>query len=159
MVGRSSRKAADPDLGVLSVRLLFGLQSELFHRSAEEGFDDLRPRHGAVTAYLDEDGLRQIELTRLTGRNKQTVATIVDELEELGYVTRVPDPADRRAKVIVPTERGRRLMRVSDQIVADLEREYAEAVGEKAYEQFVSTLKSLVDHQSSTRARNAGATT
>jgi DNA-binding MarR family transcriptional regulator len=142
-MGRSARKTAEPDLGVLAVRLMFGLQAELFRRSAAEGFGDLRPRHGAVTAYLDESGLRQTELTRLAGRNKQSVATIIDELEALGYVSRVPDPADRRAKLIMPTERGLRLMAVSDRIVADLEREYAADVGEKAYAQFVSTLKAL----------------
>jgi len=142
-MGRSARKTAEPDLGVLAVRLMFGLQAELFRRSAAEGFDDLRPRHGAVTAYLDEDGLRQADLTGLAGRNKQSIGTIVDELEELGYVTRVPDPADRRAKLIMPTERGRRLMAVSDRIVAELEREYAAEVGETAYAQFVSTLKAL----------------
>ncbi|RKN29662.1 hypothetical protein [Micromonospora musae] len=62
------------DLGMLATRLLFGLQSELFRRGAEEGFDDLRPRHGAVLAHLDEDGLRQTDLTRLAGRNKQTIS-------------------------------------------------------------------------------------
>jgi DNA-binding MarR family transcriptional regulator len=145
-MGRSARKTTEPDLGVLAVRLMFGLQAELFRRSAAEGFDDLRPRHGAVTAYLDEDGLRQTDLTRLAGRNKQSVATIIDELEALGYVSRVPDPADRRAKLIMPTERGLRLMTVSDRIVADLEREYAAEVGDEAYTEFVSTLKALTRH-------------
>src|ERR1700754_164431 len=89
-MARSSRTA---DLGMLATRLLFGLQSELFRRSAEEGFGDLRPRHGAVTAYLDENGLRQNDLVRLSGRNKQTIGAILDELEEMGYVSRVTDPA------------------------------------------------------------------
>jgi len=139
-MGRSARAA---DLGMLATRLLFGLQSELFRRSAAEGFGDLRPRHGAVTAYLDEGGLRQSDLIRLAGRNKQTIGTIVDELEALGYVSRVPDPADRRAKIIMPTERGRRLMALSDAIVADIEREYARKVGEEAYGQFFRTLSAI----------------
>lgn len=136
-MGRSTRTA---DLGVLAARLLFGLQSELFRRSAEEGFGDLRPRHGAVMAHLDEGGLRQTDLTRLAGRNKQTIGVIIDELEKLGYVSRVPDPADRRAKLIVPTERGLRLMELSDRIVADIEHAYAAKVGREAYEQFFRTL-------------------
>jgi len=141
-MGRSTRAA---DLGMLATRLLFGLQSELFRRSAEEGFDDIRPRHGAVTAYLDEDGLRQSDLTRLAGRNKQTIGTIVDELEKLGYVERAPDPADRRAKLIVPTERGRRLMELSDRIVADIEKKYAAKVGREAYRRFVETLAAIAE--------------
>jgi DNA-binding MarR family transcriptional regulator len=136
-MGRSSRTA---DLGMLATGLLFGLQSELFRRSAVEGFGDLRPRHGAVTAYLDENGLRQNDLVRLSGRNKQTIGAIIDELETMGYVTRVTDPADRRAKLIMPTERGLRLMEVSDGIVADIERKYAAMVGREAYAQFLRTL-------------------
>ncbi|MEU7588245.1 MarR family transcriptional regulator [Micromonospora sp. NPDC049230] len=134
-----------PDLGMLSTRLLFGLQSELFRRSAEEGFDDIRPRHGAVTAYLDEDGLRLTDLTRLSGRNKQTIGAILDELEKLGYVKRVADPEDRRAKLIVPTERGLRLTALADAIVADIEREYAAKVGADAYERFLQTLALITE--------------
>ncbi|SNY45872.1 MarR family winged helix-turn-helix transcriptional regulator [Paractinoplanes atraurantiacus] len=138
-----ARSARPADLGMLATRLLFGLQSELFRRSAEAGFGDLRPRHGAVVAHLDEDGLRQNDFVRLAGRNKQTIATMIDELEALGYVERVPDPADRRAKLIMPTERGRRLMELSDRVVADIEAEYAATVGRDAYEQFLGTLKKI----------------
>ncbi|GAA3454225.1 MarR family winged helix-turn-helix transcriptional regulator [Dactylosporangium matsuzakiense] len=103
----------------------FGLQAELFARAAALGFDDVGPRHGAVLAYLDEEGIRLADLARLAGRNKQTIAAILDELEQLGYVHRTADPADRRAKLIRPTERGRAIMRISDEIVADIEARHA----------------------------------
>jgi hypothetical protein len=48
---RSARKLANPDLGVLAAKLLLGLQRELLRRTAQAGFDDLRPRHGAVLAW------------------------------------------------------------------------------------------------------------
>ncbi|MBG0563747.1 MarR family winged helix-turn-helix transcriptional regulator [Actinoplanes aureus] len=140
---RSARKTESPDLGILAARLLFGLQADLFRRGAELGFGDLRPKHGAVLAYLDEDGLRQAELTRLAGRNKQTIGAILDELEKLGYVTRVPDPADRRSRLILPTERGRQWMELSDRIVADIERRHAEAVGAEEYAAFLRTLTAV----------------
>ncbi|MER7890156.1 MarR family transcriptional regulator [Micromonospora sp. NPDC094482] len=138
---RSVRKRQDPDLGVLAARLFFGLQEELFRRSAEEGFDDITPRHGAVLAYLDEDGIRPSELAHLSGRHKQTIGTIVDELEKLGYLRREADPADRRAKLIMPTERGRRLMRYSDLVVAEIEARHAALLGTERYGQFKSTLR------------------
>ncbi|MBE1490828.1 MarR family winged helix-turn-helix transcriptional regulator [Plantactinospora soyae] len=141
-MGRSTRAA---DLGVLATRLLFGLQSELFRRSAQEGFGDLRPRHGAVMAHLDENGLRQTDLTRLAGRNKQTIGTMIDELEKLGYVSRVPDPADRRAKLIVPTARGLRLAELSDRIIAEIEDRYAAKIGREAYEQFLQALSAITE--------------
>jgi hypothetical protein len=55
MVTRAERNATDPDLGVLSGRLLFAVQRELFATLAARGFDDLKHRHGAVLAYLDAD--------------------------------------------------------------------------------------------------------
>ncbi|BBH69248.1 hypothetical protein ACTI_59330 [Actinoplanes sp. OR16] len=140
-MGRLARKTASPDLGILGARLLFGLQGELFRRGAELGFNDLRPQHGAVLAYLDENGLRQTEITRLAGRNKQTIGAILDELERLGYLTRVPDPTDRRARLVMPTARGTAWMEVSDAIIADIERRHARMVGEEDYAAFLNTLK------------------
>jgi len=59
---RSARKLAEPDLGVLAARLLFEVQGEIFRGTAEQGFDDVRPRHGAVLAYLDMPTLGQPEV-------------------------------------------------------------------------------------------------
>ncbi|GIF72614.1 MarR family winged helix-turn-helix transcriptional regulator [Asanoa siamensis] len=133
---RSTRKEREPDLGILSVQLSARVQRELFARAAERGFADARPRHGAVLAYLDEEGTRPGELARLSGRNKQTMGAIIDELERLGYVRREPDPADRRAKLIVPTDRGREMMRISDELVQQIEQELSERLGAATYAEF-----------------------
>jgi DNA-binding MarR family transcriptional regulator len=140
---RSSAKLTEPDLGVLVAWLFFGLQRELVQRAAEAGFDDLRSRHGAVLAYLDEEGIRLADLARIAGRNKQTIAAIVDELESLGYVRRVPDPADRRAKLIVPTKRGRQRMHLGDDIVAKIERRYETKLGRNFYAKFKQALEAI----------------
>jgi DNA-binding MarR family transcriptional regulator len=141
---RSERQQWNPDLGVLASQLLFSLQDELFTRLAEDGYGDLHPRHGAVLAYLDEDGIRATELARLSGRHKQIVGRLVDELEEHGYVERRPDPADRRAKLVVPTERGLEQMRRGDEIVADIEARHAQATGARNYAEFRDVLRGVV---------------
>ena len=125
-------------------------QAELFDRAARHGFADLRPRHGAVTAYLDEDGVRLVDLARLAGRNKQTIAAILDELEKLGYVYRATDPADRRAKLIMPTDRGRELMRISDEIVADIEARHEARLGRAAYTGFKAALQTVTTEDATT---------
>jgi DNA-binding MarR family transcriptional regulator len=135
-VRRSERKQADPDLGILSGRTLFGLQKELFTTLAEQGHPELRPRHGAVLAYLDEQGSRATDLAAQSGQHKQVIGTLVDELVALGYVERQPDPADRRAKLVVPTAKGLDEMARSDAIVAAIEERHARAVGEEAYAEF-----------------------
>jgi DNA-binding MarR family transcriptional regulator len=141
---RSERQQWNPDLGVLASRLDLMVQEELFVRLAEQGHPELHPRHGAVLAYLDEDGIRATELARLTGRHKQVVGRLVDELEALGYIERAPDPADRRAKLIVPTKRGLDQMRLGDQIVAEIEQRHAQAAGSKTYAQFRDVLRGVV---------------
>ncbi|MEV7990274.1 MarR family transcriptional regulator [Micromonospora sp. NPDC085948] len=137
---RSTLKEQDPDLGILAVQLSARVQREIFRHSAEHGFDDVRPRHGAVLAYLDAEGTRPGELARLAGRNKQTMGAILDELERLGYVRRTPDPADRRAKLIVPTDRGRRLMEISDGFVHLIEQKLADTLGPDRYRDFRDAL-------------------
>ncbi|MGR6913501.1 MarR family winged helix-turn-helix transcriptional regulator [[Actinomadura] parvosata] len=144
---RSQRKQVEPDLGILSSRSLFSLQRELFTKLSEQGHPELRPRHGAVLAYLDEEGSRATDLAAQSGQHKQVIGTLVDELVALGYVQRQPDPADRRAKLIVPTEKGRDHMAKSDAILAEMEAEHAKAVGEEAYAQFKRVFKLVVERQ------------
>jgi DNA-binding MarR family transcriptional regulator len=141
---RGERQEWNPDLAVLASRLLTSLQDELFERLAQAGYGDLEPRHFAVLAYLDEDGLRATEIARLAGRHKQLVGRIIDELERLSYVERRPDPADRRAKLVLPTERGLAMIRVADQAVADIEARHSGEVGARTYAQFRDVLRGVV---------------
>ncbi len=141
---RRERQEWNPDLGVLASQLTFSLQEEFFARLAAAGYDDLHPRHWAVLAYLDEDGIRATELARISGRHKQVVGRLVDELEELGYVERRPDPADRRAKLIVPTARGLEQLQLGDEIVADIEARHAAAIGGRNYAAFRDVLRGVV---------------
>ena len=56
--------------------------------------------HGAVFQYLDDTGTTVSVLAERAQITKQAMAELVGHLEAHGYVTRVPDPADRRAKAI-----------------------------------------------------------
>ncbi|NUT45377.1 MAG: MarR family transcriptional regulator [Thermoactinospora sp.] len=102
-----------------------------------------QPKHGAVLAYLDEEGSRATDLATLSGQHKQVIGTLVDELVEMGFVERQPDPSDRRAKLVVPTERGLERMHRSDEAMAAIERRYAEAVGEQEFAAFKATLRKI----------------
>lgn len=65
-----------------------------------------KPSHSAVFAQIRPEGSRLTELARGANMTPQAMGELVDELEELGYVKRRPDPTDRRAKLIVLTSRG-----------------------------------------------------
>jgi DNA-binding MarR family transcriptional regulator len=144
---RAERNKTNPDLGVLAGRLLFAIQQELFTTLAAQGFEDLLPRHGAVLAYLDVDGVRATDLSRLSGQHKQVIGTMIDELEGLGYVQRKPDPADRRAKLVCPTERGLAQMRAADKIMNSIQERHARRLGREAYTQFKAAFLDVTEHQ------------
>jgi DNA-binding MarR family transcriptional regulator len=147
MTSRAERHQTNPDLGVLAGRLLFAVQDELFAGLAAKGFGDIHPRHGAVLAYLEPEGVRATELSRLSGQHKQVIGTLVDELERLGYVARHPDPADRRAKLVCPTERGLDQMRTADKLMTSLQERHARRLGREAFAQFKSVLMDVTEHQ------------
>ncbi|MFJ5972756.1 MarR family winged helix-turn-helix transcriptional regulator [Streptomyces sp. NPDC093060] len=143
----TGHQTAEPDLGVLAARILFSVQRELFAALAGQGFDDIQPRTGAVLAHLRADGIRASELARASGQHKQVIGTLVDDLERLGYVERRPDPADRRAKLILPTERGLLQMEAAASIMRAIEERHAQALGEPEYAAFKTALHRVADLQ------------
>jgi DNA-binding MarR family transcriptional regulator len=140
---RSAREHIAPDLAMLAGQLLFLVQQELFAALADQGHPRVRPRHGAVLAYLDAEGTRATELSQRSGQHKQIIGTIVDELAELGYVRREPDPNDRRAKLIVPTPHGIDEITKARAILAAIEQRHQQALGADTYATFKRTFQEL----------------
>jgi DNA-binding MarR family transcriptional regulator len=101
-----------------------------FRRELEKsGYADLRPTHGCVFRFVREDGMRLTELATHAGMTKQSVGELVDDLVDLGYVQRVPDPEDRRAKLICLTEKGIQAQRLGFGLIDEIEDRWAERFG------------------------------
>ena len=137
----------EPDLGMLIGQLGRALQEELFSRLAEQGHPQVRPRHGTVLAVLSASGVRATELAQRSGQHKQIVGVIVDELERLGYVRRKADPADRRAKLVVPTETGLDEIDKARAILAEIEQRHCQTLGVDDYRTFKATLEHIARSQ------------
>jgi DNA-binding MarR family transcriptional regulator len=104
---------------------------KLFERLRHEGFEHVREGHGCVFGFIDtEQGSRLTELAERAGLTKQAVGEAATELERLGYVERVPDPTDRRAKIIKLTPGGLEACMTGRRLFAEIEREWAEEFGE-----------------------------
>ena len=111
------------------------------------GFDDLRPAYLTVFQHIDaETGSRLTELAELALMTKQSMGYLVDYLERQGYVERVPDPTDGRARLIRLTGRGAEVMRTARQIVRGIEAEWAGLLGQHRMDQLRETLHDLVAH-------------
>jgi len=114
-------------------------------RLAERGFADFRPAHGTIGQHIADRGSRVTELAQLAQVSKPTVVYLVNDLERLGYVKRVPDPSDGRAKLVRLTERGARAQREAREIVAEVEEDWGKALGERDFAALRMLLERLHD--------------
>jgi DNA-binding MarR family transcriptional regulator len=104
---------------------------KVLSRAADAGHPDIREGYGCVFGFIDvENGSRLTELADASGLTKQAVGEAVTELERLGYLTREPDPSDRRAKIIKLNDRGVDAYWTARRLFAEIEQEWAEQLGE-----------------------------
>src|SRR3954470_12094741 len=108
---------------------LRSFRAELFARVNAAGNTDVRLAHFQVFGAIGWRGTRLHELAARAGMTPPAMWELVEDLKRLGYVERVADPTDRRAKLIRPTRRGRRALTIALRAVAEMEAEYAAAVG------------------------------
>ena len=104
---------------VLLREAYLALNDLVFVRLAEEGHDAVRPAHGAVFQYLDDTGTTVSTLAARAQMTKQAMAELVVHLERHDYVRRVPDPTDRRAKLVLPTAEGRQVVAIAQALVPE----------------------------------------
>src|SRR3954451_14438795 len=115
-----------PDLAILIVGAAHAVAARLVRELNAGGFP-VRQQHGEVLRALYERPIGLTALAELLGVTKQAVGPVVDEMVALGLVARAADPADRRAKLLALTDRGRADRARALEISAALEREIADA--------------------------------
>ena len=131
--------------------LLMRLHAEL----AAAGYAELYPSWGTnIFHYLREGGLRLTELAERTHTTKQALRYTINQLEAAGYVERVPDPTDGRAKIIRLTQRGWEGRRVADEIIASVEHECVRELGEERMRQFEALMKEVSSVLAENRAQD-----
>jgi DNA-binding MarR family transcriptional regulator len=89
---------------------------------------DIRPAHTALFPHIDLEGTRLTDLAQRVGTSKQAVAQLVDELEAMGGLERVPDPSDGRAKLVRFARGGAALLEGLG-LLMEMEAELADAIG------------------------------
>lgn len=110
-----------------------------------QGFTDIRPAFFEVFRYVRPEGSRSTELAEKAQMTKQSMGYLIDHLESLGYVERLPDPEDRRAKIVRLTEQGRRLEQTARSIIHETEQEWATLLGTERMMQLRQLLEDLID--------------
>lgn len=112
---------------------------------AAAGFDDLRPAHFSVFQHLPEDGTRLTRLAEDAQMTKQSMGELVRYLEAAGYLKRVPDPDDGRARIIQRTDAGWDVEKIARRSIRDQVQEWGSRLGPERFDQCRSTLSELAD--------------
>jgi DNA-binding MarR family transcriptional regulator len=142
---QTSARGRPENLAIL-LREPFRAGTELLHRRfAERGHPEVRPPHGNVMQFLDDDGTRVGVLAERAQITRQSMAELVAHLERLGYVERVPDTSDGRAMLVRATPRGKQLYAIAREVVAEVEAEWTKRLGKAKMRQLRQLLEELND--------------
>jgi DNA-binding MarR family transcriptional regulator len=133
----------DPLIGPLLRLPLQAIRARMLVEVAAAGYDDIGPAYFNILQAPTPEGMRPTELAARGQMSKQAANKLIRHLERRGYVELEPDPADRRARVVRLTERGRRLIATIRETVEQVEREWAAQLGERRFAELRATLKEL----------------
>ena len=92
---------------------------------------------------INPEGSRLADLAAAAQVSKQTLSSIVDQLERAGYVRRVPDPHDARARMVTITTRGQELIDAGTPVVREVEEAWEAHLGKARTRQLRAALAEL----------------
>jgi DNA-binding MarR family transcriptional regulator len=120
------------------------------------GIDDL-PRNGAlILAGIDTTGGPRGDLPADLGVTKQAVSQVIDSLVNRGYLTRSPNPDDRRRITLELTERGQQVVDAVLRGVEAVDLQLQERVSPEQIEAMRSVLLSLGEIKSASLTTGTG---
>ena len=134
-----------PDFALLVVGASRPVAERLNAAVAAAGIDDMRTPYGFVIRALARAPLGLTELAEYLGVTKQAAIKVVDEMESLGFLERRPDPANRRAKILVLSDRGRRVRRTALAASRQMERELRRDLGDDQVDAFRAVLTHFLE--------------
>jgi len=109
------------------------------------GYDDLNAAHVGLWRYPGLEGVRPSQLADHVGITKQSVNDLLGHLEGHGYLVRVADSADGRARVIRLTSRGQRLQETIYAEAGAAQQRIADVLGPRRFAQLHSALELLTE--------------
>ncbi|HWH99153.1 MAG TPA: MarR family transcriptional regulator [Propionibacteriaceae bacterium] len=117
---------------------------QIYAEVCAAGFDDLNRAHVSVFRYPGLGGRRPTEIADDMQITKQSVNELIGHLERQGYLRRVVDPDDSRARIIQLTPRGRALERTTFAAARNAELALANMLGRQRFARFRKDLDELV---------------
>lgn len=119
------------------------VREQIYSGVLSAGYDDLNPAHVALFRYPTLDRQRPSELAEQIQITRQSVNDLLGHLEQCGYLTRVADPDDGRARVVRLTAKGRKLEKTINNEAHEAELTIARWLGHSTFAQLRDGLEEL----------------
>jgi DNA-binding MarR family transcriptional regulator len=133
----------EPNLGILLFVAYRALEQRAHDAVIAAGISDITLAQARIAARIGPHGTRVSDLAEQARVTKQSAGFLVDQLEAAGYVERVPDPSDRRARLVRLTARADRVVMAADAEVEQVLAEWADHVGADRLRRVHETLLDL----------------
>jgi len=109
------------------------------------GLDQINPAQGRILFVLwQEDDLPISELAKRTSLGKSTLTSMLDRLEEAGYLRRIPSPADRRVITVRRTKKDEEFRRAFLDLSAEMTGEWYRGFTKSERQQFEAYLRRIL---------------
>jgi DNA-binding MarR family transcriptional regulator len=130
------------NLGLLLFIPYRAMESAVLAALKAHGYD-MPLNQARVFQRIAPEGSRPADLAQAAQVSKQTVGSIVDQLEKAGFVERRPDPTDARARLVTVTDKGREAVALTVPVVREIEAAWEAYLGRERTRELRRTLTAL----------------
>jgi DNA-binding MarR family transcriptional regulator len=139
----SDHAAGELNLGVLCFLPARAMETRVYDALVAQGFDDITLAQARVAARIAPEGSRVTDLAEQSRVTKQTASVLVEQLARAGYVERVPDPTDARARLVRMAPRGAQAVTAARVVERELEEEWTAHLGKRRIRELREALEKL----------------
>ncbi|GAA0908726.1 MarR family winged helix-turn-helix transcriptional regulator [Virgisporangium ochraceum] len=131
-----------PNVGVLLFIAYRSMEQRVLEALAGLGYD-ITLAQARLFMRIAPHGSRQTDLAEQAQITKQSAGFLIEALEKAGYVERVPDPTDARARLVRVAAHGARAVETSRKVVDEILAEWTDHLGADRMRAMTDALVSL----------------
>ncbi|WP_129669904.1 MarR family winged helix-turn-helix transcriptional regulator [Phytoactinopolyspora endophytica] len=118
------------------------LESRVFAAVTEAGYE-ITTAQMKLMQRIGPNGTRLTDLAEQAQVTKQTAGVLVDNLEKGGWIERVDDPTDKRARLVRISAKAQKVIPIAEAAVAEVEAEWEAHLGREQLAQLRRILTRL----------------
>ena len=134
-----------PSTATLLLQAFQCLIDQLVADLHQAGYLDIRSAHSRVFEHLPAKGARVARMAEAAQMTQQSMTELVEYLEKLGYLERLPDPDDRRAKLVRLTDTGTKLSAKGRESMRKIDASWEARLGHDRMHEMRSALIEVLD--------------